>query len=102
MAEQHAAIRTCIGCRERGTRGELRRYVHVHDPLDSRRVVADHERRLPGRGAWLHDDERCRNLAIKRRAFRRALRIAGDVEVHIDDLHGVEASDGAGHVTSPR
>ena len=32
-------------------------------------------------GAWLHDDDRCRQLAAKRRAARRALRVPTDVRV---------------------
>lgn len=31
----------------------------------------------PGRGAWLHPDDRCLAAAIRRRAFSRALRIPG-------------------------
>lgn len=37
-------------------------------------VVPDPRRRLPGRGAWLHPDSACLDLAVRRRAFRRALR----------------------------
>jgi len=38
-------------------------------------IVPDPDRRLPGRGAWLHDDATCRELAGKRGALERALRI---------------------------
>lgn len=31
-------------------------------------------RSRPGRGAWLHPDPRCLAVAVKRRAFGRALR----------------------------
>ncbi|WP_249138821.1 YlxR family protein [Phycicoccus avicenniae] len=37
-------------------------------------VVPDPQRRLPGRGAWLHADPTCLDLAVRRRAFGRALR----------------------------
>jgi predicted RNA-binding protein YlxR (DUF448 family) len=60
------------------------------------RIVPDDRCELPGRGAWLHDDQHCIEQATRRRAFRRALRIAGDVEVDID-----RGADGDGHVTSP-
>ncbi|MDR2619650.1 MAG: YlxR family protein [Propionibacteriaceae bacterium] len=59
--------RTCIGCRRRGARSELVRYVAVSGELR-----LDERKRLPGRGAWLHDDPQCRELAVKRRAFQRA------------------------------
>lgn len=69
------------------------------------RVVPDDRQRLPGRGAWLHDHDECRQLAIRRRAFRRALRIAGDIEVDIDldaaiGDNGDDDGDGQ-HVASP-
>jgi hypothetical protein len=40
-------------------------------------VVPDPKRRLPGRGAHLHPDPTCLALAERRRAFGRALRVAG-------------------------
>jgi hypothetical protein len=40
-------------------------------------VGPDPARRLPGRGASLHPDPACYALAEKRRAFGRALRVAG-------------------------
>jgi len=40
-------------------------------------VVPDPTRRLPGRGASLHLDPACYALAERRRAFGRALRVAG-------------------------
>jgi predicted RNA-binding protein YlxR (DUF448 family) len=36
-------------------------------------VVPDPERRRPGRGAWLHPDVSCLDLAVRRKAFGRAL-----------------------------
>jgi predicted RNA-binding protein YlxR (DUF448 family) len=87
MAERHGPVRTCIGCRQRGSRDELVRHVLEHAVDGTPRVVRDDGRRLPGRGAWLHDDDRCRQLATRRRAWRRALR--------------ANVEDGAGHVDSP-
>jgi len=40
-------------------------------------LVVDTGRRMPGRGAWLHPDRACLELAERRRAFGRALRVAG-------------------------
>jgi predicted RNA-binding protein YlxR (DUF448 family) len=41
------------------------------------RLRPDPARRLPGRGAHLHPDPTCLALAVRRRAFGRALRKVG-------------------------
>lgn len=63
-------MRTCVGCRAREPRPALLRVVVVEGVL-----VVDHARRLPGRGASVHPDLVCVDLADKRRAFARALRV---------------------------
>ncbi|RNL57568.1 YlxR family protein [Arthrobacter oryzae] len=68
--------RTCIGCRQKGSRSELLRLVN--DGSGSSAVVVDERRRMTGRGAWLHPSEKCLALAIKRRAFGRALKGAAE------------------------
>ena len=65
-------VRTCVGCRATGPRSALLRVVVVQDEL-----VVDAARRMPGRGAWLHPDPGCLEKAERRRAFGRALRVAG-------------------------
>jgi predicted RNA-binding protein YlxR (DUF448 family) len=40
----------------------------------------DPGRRRPGRGAWLHPSPGCLDLALRRRAFSRALRCAGPLD----------------------
>jgi hypothetical protein len=40
----------------------------------------DGRRRLPGRGAWLHPSPDCLDLALRRRALTRALRVAGPLD----------------------
>jgi predicted RNA-binding protein YlxR (DUF448 family) len=40
----------------------------------------DLRRRLQGRGAWLHPSPDCLDLALRRRAFARALRLTGPLE----------------------
>jgi uncharacterized protein len=55
-------------------------------------LVPDPRRRLPGRGAHLHLDPQCLESAIRRQAFRRALRItsspdADQVRAHLEDHH---------------
>ncbi|NCT92202.1 DUF448 domain-containing protein [Cellulomonas sp. APG4] len=66
-------VRTCVGCRARGQRSVLIRVVAVERGEDFLAVV-DRERSLPGRGAWVHADLRCLDLAERRRALPRALR----------------------------
>ncbi len=66
-------VRTCVGCRERGPRSVLVRVVRV-DGDGQPRAVVDPGRSLPGRGAWLHADLQCLELAERRRALPRALR----------------------------
>ena len=63
--------RTCIGCRKKAARSELLRLVA--EGSGSSAVIVDERRRMAGRGAWLHPSEKCLALAIKRRAFGRAL-----------------------------
>ena len=43
-------------------------------------LVPDHRKRLPGRGAHLHFDLSCFELAERRKAFPRALRVAGPLD----------------------
>ena len=62
-------VRTCIGCRGRGGRSDLVRVVVVGGVL-----VPDPRARIAGRGAWLHPDPACLDLAVRRRALARALR----------------------------
>ncbi|MFC8524124.1 MULTISPECIES: YlxR family protein [Micrococcaceae] len=63
--------RTCIGCRKKGPRSQLLRLVA--EGSGSTAVLVDERRRMSGRGAWLHPSQSCLALAIKRRAFGRAL-----------------------------
>src|SRR5664279_5430916 len=69
-------IRTCIGCRMRVVAAELLRVVAVPGPA----VVPDPRHRAPGRGAWVHRDLTCVDLAERRRAFGRAFRVPGPVD----------------------
>ncbi|MEV1130896.1 YlxR family protein [Agromyces sp. NPDC049794] len=68
-------VRTCIGCRSRAPRSSLLRVV-----LRNSQIVADASAVLPGRGAWIHPTLECYRLAVRRRAFGRALRIRGEVD----------------------
>ena len=74
------AERTCIGCRGRAPTTDLLRVVAAEvDGVWS--VVPDPRRRLPGRGASLHPVPECLALAERRRAFPRALRREGALEL---------------------
>ncbi|ORA62582.1 YlxR family protein [Mycobacteroides franklinii] len=72
-AQTGKPVRTCVGCRGRELAADLLRVVAA----DDRHIVVDVRHRLPGRGAWLHRSAQCYQLAVKRRAFARALRITG-------------------------
>jgi uncharacterized protein len=76
LAHPPGPVRTCVGCRERAARADLLRVVAVEG-----RLVPDPARRLPGRGASVHPDPRCVDLAERRRAFPRALRLPGPLDV---------------------
>jgi predicted RNA-binding protein YlxR (DUF448 family) len=74
--------RTCVGCRRRDDRSALLRVVVEWDDTGEHiaRVVADPRLRLPGRGAWLHPTPECLDLAVRRKAFGRALRVKAFLE----------------------
>jgi predicted RNA-binding protein YlxR (DUF448 family) len=69
-------VRTCVGCRARVPAGQLLRVV-ARDGA----VVPDSGRPQPGRGAHLHPTADCLELAERRRAFARALRVPGPLDV---------------------
>jgi len=78
-ATRHPArtpVRTCVGCRGRGGRSDLVRVVVVEDVL-----VPDPRARITGRGAWLHPDPDCLDLAVRRRALPRALKVTVPLDV---------------------
>jgi predicted RNA-binding protein YlxR (DUF448 family) len=56
--------------------GELLRVAVVDGEL-----VLDLRRRIGGRGAWIHPDPDCLTRAERRRAFARALRVPGPLDV---------------------
>jgi predicted RNA-binding protein YlxR (DUF448 family) len=65
-----------VGCRSRAAKIDLLRVVAVSGTL-----VADRRGRLPGRGAYVHPDLACVDLAERRKAFPRALRHAGPLDL---------------------
>ena len=68
--------RTCVGCRERAAKKDLLRIVAIEGEC-----VPDHRGTLPGRGAYVHPALVCLDQAVRRRAFTRALRAPGALDV---------------------
>ena len=66
-------VRTCIGCRKRATKRELLRVIAGSDAHGQPAVVPDPNGTAPGRGAHLHPTSVCYDLAVRRKAFSRAL-----------------------------
>jgi predicted RNA-binding protein YlxR (DUF448 family) len=63
--------RTCVGCRRRGVRSDLLRIVRGRDGVPR----VDPACRGEGRGAYVHRDPACVQVAIAREALARALRM---------------------------
>ena len=80
----------CIGCRRRTTKSGLVRLVW---DAAARRVVHDSTGTAPGRGAWVHPDPHCGDLAIRRRAVGRALRVP--------EVEAAQVASVLAHVTVP-
>jgi predicted RNA-binding protein YlxR (DUF448 family) len=72
-------VRTCIGCRERTVKSELIRIVAVSNGSTTM-VAPDLRGSAGGRGAHLHPSAACLELATRRKAFGRALRVSGPVD----------------------
>jgi predicted RNA-binding protein YlxR (DUF448 family) len=95
-------VRTCVGCRSRAPASTLLRVVAVIQ-AGVATLVPDPRHRLPGRGAYLHVDPACLAKAERRRAFGRALRVAGvldtgELAAYVT-AHGSPAGAGATGMT---
>jgi uncharacterized protein len=62
-----------VGCRKRAAKGELLR-VTAGTVDGHPAVLPDPTGTAPGRGAHLHPTSECYELAVRRKAFARALR----------------------------
>ena len=71
--------RTCIAHRHRKPDEELLRVVAVATAHGGT-VLPDPRRRKPGRGAWLTPTLEALELAEKKRAFSRALKVSGQLD----------------------
>jgi predicted RNA-binding protein YlxR (DUF448 family) len=82
-------VRTCLGCRKRVDKSSLLRVV-----ARSGEAVVDHSATLPGRGAWVHPTLDCIDKSIARKAFGRALRVDGALDIaQVRALHGSEIAE---------
>jgi len=70
-------VRTCVACRKEAGKRRLIRLVRLPDGG----VAVDGTGRLPGRGAYLHPDPACIEIARKRGSLDRALRATVQPEV---------------------
>ena len=87
-------VRTCVGCRGRTTASELLRVVAGSDAEGSPALVPDPDRRAPGRGAHIHPTPQCWQLAVRRKAFPRALRVR-------EPLSGALVEEHLAHTATP-
>ena len=74
MGTGHVPERTCVGCRGRAPKRELLRLVRAPDGL----VRVDPRGSAPGRGAYVHRDPSCVDVAFRRGGAARALRVRLD------------------------
>ena len=63
-------VRTCVACRQSGAKRDLVRVVR----RPGGGLEVDRRGKAPGRGAYVHADPSCWEVALKRGALARALR----------------------------
>jgi predicted RNA-binding protein YlxR (DUF448 family) len=81
-------VRTCVGCRQRGNRSDLVRIANFQGNLS-----VDTDKKLPGRGSWLHKKAKCLETAVERKAFVRAFRGKADLEKITDFVKQIEQAE---------
>jgi predicted RNA-binding protein YlxR (DUF448 family) len=77
MATRREVVRTCVACRQEADKGSLVRVVRKADGG----AAIDLTGRAPGRGAYLHRDPSCIEIARKKKALDRALKATVSAEV---------------------
>jgi len=70
-------VRTCVACRQEAGKGSLVRVVRRADGA----AALDLSGRAHGRGAYLHRDPSCIEIARKKKALDRALKATVGAEV---------------------
>jgi len=76
MPTRHEPVRTCVACRQEAGKGSLVRVVRHADGA----AAVDVTGRAQGRGAYLHRDPSCLEIARKKKALDRALRAVVSAE----------------------
>jgi predicted RNA-binding protein YlxR (DUF448 family) len=74
---RHEPVRTCVGCRGEAGQAALLRVVRRPDGG----IAIDRTGHAEGRGAYVHSDRECINLARKRKSLERALK--GSIEAEL-------------------
>ena len=74
---RHKPVRTCIACRQEAGKASLVRIVRGADGT----ATVDITGRAQGRGAYLHRDPSCLEIAHKKKALDRALKATVSAEV---------------------
>jgi predicted RNA-binding protein YlxR (DUF448 family) len=64
--------RTCVGCRQKATKGSLVRIVRTADG----KLRVDPTGKVPGRGAYVHRARECASVALHKGALARTLKVA--------------------------
>lgn len=90
--------RMCVGCRDRAGIADLVRVVARGEDA-APVLVVDHAKTMPGRGAWLHQDTDCVSAAVRRKAFRSALRQPRLVVDLVDLLGALDVEDSTSSTT---
>jgi uncharacterized protein len=67
---RHEPVRTCVACRLEAGKRELVRLVRLTDGT----TAVDRSGHAAGRGAYLHADAACIEIARKRKALERSLK----------------------------
>lgn len=70
-------VRTCIACRQEAGKHSLVRIVRGAGGV----AVLDRKGREPGRGAYLHREAHCVEMARKRRSLERSLGVSVSPEL---------------------
>jgi hypothetical protein len=73
-------IRTCVACRQEAGKGSLVRVVRSAGGA----AAVDITGRAQGRGAYLHRDPSCIEIARKKKALDRALKATVSAEIWVE------------------
>ncbi len=77
IATRREPVRTCVACRQEAGKGSLVRFIRKADGG----AAIDLTGRAQGRGAYLHRDPSCIEIARKKKALDRALKATVSAEM---------------------